>query len=164
MSTCNATIGDVTVIAETNGIVFRQNDVDIHLDADGLSELMDYLFTCSSHRSNRRRAFRVPLFHDSGLMVRIILGENVKEVTPLNLSTDGIAISYAEADPAEFTIDRKCYILLNFEGELLQVLATVRRADKYSCSFQFVSVKRDRIALFVMELQRQWLQRRMFVS
>jgi hypothetical protein len=166
----HTTIGSLNVKTDGKSLRIESKstpEIEISLDAQGVGELLDFLTEMAGVQHKRRKSFRVPLSNQCGLAVNLIVGDRIIPAVPVDISMAGIFVilphehwlTFRESDNLEITL------LLN--DKFVQCRAIVRRNEHNGYGLFFPdSIKGEQLcppedlAAIVMELQREWLERR----
>jgi len=163
-------IGDVIVSTDGQALVMCCTDNEalrIHLDSDGIEELMDFLRSCVVNEFNQRKAFRIPVFPSSGLSARLRISQKTWSVTPKNISLTGIFVEFPYGDTPGLEKDSDVELTIQLESKALTLRGIVRRREANGYGILFPECLRDgevyppdSLRQMVMELQKRWIKNR----
>lgn len=162
-------IGQVVVTAEEDALTLRrrgETDVELRLDASGVSELLDFLRSVRLNRFNRRRGFRVPVVSDA-LEVSIAGASGSAPVRVRDVSLGGIFLEWASRTRQAFDPPDEIQVTLARGGETVTMPGTVRRATDDGLGIVFSHADDAEnptpplaFHRIVMQLEREWLAAR----
>ncbi len=161
------TISNVHLVSDDEFLTIirlDQPDVRISLDSAGVKELINFVTSHAGSELDRRRTFRVTVWDNSGLTVRLRSGGNECPATPTDISLTGIFVKLCPADWIDLALDDELEAILEFGGRTQTYRVLVRRSQANGYGLLFAdSLAGEQInpppgvTGIVMELQRRWV-------
>ena len=161
-------IGDVVIATEGGRLTFSRDGesvVKIRLDADGLSELMDFLRSVRVDEQNRRRGFRVPILSDR--FQSHLRGDLASVPTRArDVSLSGIFLEFPDGTP-EIDVSDPVTVFVEYGHDRAELDGIVMRRTDQGVGIVFghaANVESPtppaELSRIVMLLEREWLAAR----
>jgi hypothetical protein len=142
------------------------NAESVSLHVSEVYELFDFINGFHIPEVNTRMAFRVPNFAESSLRVQIGVDLKIFETTPVNISMNGILLSFPSEQP-ELEIGQPVSLVLSSDSTRLKIHGEVRSTRGKNFGIFFPETVKGKelnppheLAELVMKLQREWLAHR----
>ena len=164
------TLGALRIVSDGMGVSLWTRDSATPaatLDIAEVDQLIEFLVCHALPGGNRRQLFRVPLSPESGLSVRVHVGDATLATIPRNISLTGMLVELADPEGPPLALDDRVKVVLEFEGTVQTRVGVVCRCTERGYGLLFVeSLETEEVlpppalATLVMQLQRRWSARR----
>ncbi|MCG8470067.1 MAG: PilZ domain-containing protein [Gemmatimonadetes bacterium] len=163
-------IGDVHVATDGESLTLSRDGepvVELRLDSDGLSELLDFLRSVRVTRFNRRRGFHVPIVVDD---FKVRLGGDLShlDARPRDVSLSGIFLEFPPGATPQLEVGDEVEVSVALASYASTMNGIVRRRTEDGLGIEFSHAADTRaptppsdLSRIVMRLEREWLSARL---